>query len=309
MDRRRLADRWQVLNLKAAKGALARCAAVSRLGSVELSSGELSIWIQVRAGSWVESKEGRFYLREGDWIAFAKDSAPTIQADQNGICIGLTVAEEALRIMSRFSDFGLYVGRGRLAPPDLRATARLWYRVGQGIGAGAGATGRIQAPLRSLLLHLQDIQGELRSTLMACPGSSLARKRQVFERLQRARLYLEGHCHRIVSIAELAKRTQFSTWYFSKIFLRLYGETPQLACSRMRLGHAANLLASTAMTIGEVGNAAGFDNSCSFARSFRARFGMTASEFRNTRQWVGQIPQRRSLSVANHMAGAGYALR
>jgi AraC family transcriptional regulator len=107
----------------------------------------------------------------------------------------------------------------------------------------------------------------------------------------------------------LAERTQFSTWYFSKIFLRLYGETPQLACSRMRLGHAANLLASTAMTIGEVGNAAGFDNSCSFARSFRARFGMTASEFRNTRQWVGQIPQIRSLSVANHMTAAGDALR
>ena len=225
----------------------------------------------MRAVSWVESKEGRFYLREGDWIAFAKDSAPTIQADQSGICIGLTIAEEALRIMcthARFSDFGLYVGRGRLAPPDLRATARLWYRVGQGIGAGTGTIGRIQAPLRSLLLHLQDVQGELRSTLMVCPGSSLARKRQVFERLQRARLYLEGHCHRIVSIAELAERTQFSTWYFSKIFLRLYGETPQLACSRMRLGHAANLLASTAMTIGEVGNAAGFDNSCSFARSF-----------------------------------------
>jgi AraC family transcriptional regulator len=156
---------------------------------------------------------------------------------------------------------------------------------------------------------MQSIQSELRSTLMVCPGTSLARKRQVFERLQRARLYLEGHCHRVVSIAELAERTQFSTWYFSKIFLRLYGETPQLACSRMRLGHAANLLASTAMTIGEVGNAAGFDNNCSFARSFRARFGMTASEFRSASQCVGQIPQRHSLSVANHMAGVGEALR
>jgi AraC family transcriptional regulator len=34
------------------------------------------------------------------------------------------------------------------------------------------------------------------------------------------------------------------------------------------------------MMVGEVAAASGFDNCCSFARAFRARFGMSASHYR-----------------------------
>ena len=68
-----------------------------------------------------------------------------------------------------------------------------------------------------------------------CPGRSRSRKRQVFGRLQRARLYLEGNCDRVVRISELAELTSFSSWYFSKTFHSLYEESPQAASARMRL--------------------------------------------------------------------------
>jgi len=48
----------------------------------------------------------------------------------------------------------------------------------------------------------------------------------------------------------------------------------------MRLEHAADLLTSTSMMIGEVAAASGFDNCCSFARAFRARFGQSATRYR-----------------------------
>lgn len=287
---------------------MARCFGASRLGSVELSSHDLSFWVQMRGGSWVEAKEGRFYLRTGDWIAFAKDSMPLIQPDQDGICIGLTIAEDALRAMGRFSDFGLYVGRGRLRPEQAREVARMWYRASRNMDKD-GRTTRIQAPLRSMLLFLEEMQSEYRTRLGLCPGASLGRKRQVFERMQRASLYLEGHCHRIVRISELAERTRFSTWYFSKLFHKLYGESPLAASARMRLDHAANLLASTVMTIGEVGASSGFDNSCSFARSFRARFGMTASEYRAARRDAELILQRRRIGAAKDAGASRDSLR
>jgi AraC family transcriptional regulator len=49
----------------------------------------------------------------------------------------------------------------------------------------------------------------------------------------------------------------------------------------MRLERAADLLTSTTMMIGEVAAASGFDNCCSFARAFRARFGVSATRYRS----------------------------
>lgn len=41
-----------------------------------------------------------------------------------------------------------------------------------------------------------------------------------------------------------------------------------------------DLLRDTDMMVGEVAAASGFDNCCSFARAFRARFGLSASRYR-----------------------------
>ena len=52
--------------------------------------------------------------------------------------------------------------------------------------------------------------------------------------------------------------------------------------ARLRLERAALLLRETDMMIGEVASASGFDNCCSFARAFRARFGTSASRYRES---------------------------
>lgn len=299
MQRKEWADRGQNLRLGATAERLVGCAGASRLGSLEAPGRELSLWVQMRGSSWVEAREGRFYLRAGEWIALSKDSAPLIQADNGGICIGVTVSDEALRAMSRFADFDLHVGHGRLRPGEARAFAQLWYRAWRRQSID-DAPGRLHAAARSLLLFLEGIQSDVRRRLSLCPGSSLSRKRHVFERLQRARLYLQGHAHRNVRVTELAERSQFSLWYFSKVFTRLYGETPQSASSRMRLDHAANLLAATSMTIGEIAEASGFDNNCSFARSFRAHYAMTASDYRSASR-SEQTAQTCGASRASHI--------
>jgi AraC family transcriptional regulator len=134
--------------------------------------------------------------------------------------------------------------------------------------------------MQPLLLQLSLLQRELASRLGRCPGRSQTRKRQVFGRLQRARLFLEGHRDRVVTLTELAELASFSNWYLSKTFHSIYDECPQVASQRMRLEHACELLAETTLVIGEVGVACGFDNACSFSRAFRAYTGETASEYR-----------------------------
>ena len=210
--------------------------------------------------------------RPGEGLA-SRSCRPTATASAWASRLG----GEALRSLARFSDCGLYAGRGRLSRHDARVALRLWREAcGRDVPAGRPTS----AVLRPILLHLAGVQRELAARIPRCPGRSRSRKRQVFGRLQRARLYLEGNCDRVVRISELAELTSFSSWYFSKTFPSLYDESPQAASARMRLERAADLLTATSMMIGEVAAASGFDNCCSFARAFRARFGVSATRYR-----------------------------
>ncbi|MEB1528499.1 helix-turn-helix transcriptional regulator [Xanthomonas sp. WHRI 7945] len=248
------------------------CLGAARLGSLQASAAAFTVWIQLRGSAWIEAKEGRFELRRGQWLAFERDSRPLVQADRDGLCIGLSLDADALKALGRMADATLYTGRGLLPAREARIALRLWRQA-------AARPGDVLA-MRPVLLHLASMQDELSHRVQRCPGRSRVRKRQVFGRMQRAHLYLEGHRDRVVRISELAELTNFSSWYLSKTFQSLYEESPQALSARLRLERAADLLRDTTMMIGEVAAASGFDNCCSFARAFRARFGVSASQYR-----------------------------
>lgn len=268
-------DRGQAISFKKAPpdGSTHRCVGVARLGSVQTSGTLFTLWVQLRGSAWIESKDGRFRLNSCEWIAFEKDSSPSVQADRNGVCIGIALGADALQMLGEISSTGLYAGRGSMSRAEARVLIRLWRAVQK--------NGHDRFALRPLLLHLAALQSELAEAVQRCPGRSRQRRQQVFGRMQRARQYLEGNSHRVVRIDELAELTSFSSCYLTKTFQSLYAESPQSLSSRLRLDRAAQLLRETDMLVSEVASASGFDNNCSFARAFRQRFGVTAREFRN----------------------------
>ncbi|MCC4619444.1 helix-turn-helix transcriptional regulator [Xanthomonas cassavae CFBP 4642] len=268
-----IADRGLALSLDGASESTSTTGlAVSRLGSIRTTSATFTLWVQLRGRAWVESKEGRFRLRAGDWIAFDKDSHPTVQADRSALCVGVSLDGDSLQSLAELTDATLYPGRSHLSRSDLRIALRLWRNAAVQSGC---------ASARPLLLHLAAMQRDFIEQEQRCPGRSRSRRRQVFGRMQRARLYLEGNSDRVVRISELAQLTNFSGWYVSKTFQSLYEESPQALSARLRLERASDLLRDTSMMIGEVAAASGFDNCCSFARAFRARFGVSASRYRD----------------------------
>lgn len=276
MEQGRWADRGQLLQPMPA-GAESRVQAlgVSRMGAVQPLPGLFTFWVQLRGSSWIEAREGRFRLRAGEWIAFERDSRPQLQADRRGVCVGLALGPTVASQLIRAGCPQLYAGQGNISRGDRRTLVRLWRRI-----AAAGDAVVDPGTLRPLAMHLAALQAGFAECLPRCPGRSRGRKQQVFGRLQRARMYLEGNRDRVVRIAELAELTAFSSWYFSKTFHQVYGESPQEASARLRLEHAASLLRETDMMIGEVAAACGFDNPCSFARAFRTRHGSSASAYR-----------------------------
>lgn len=273
-----LADRGSSIELEhnpAAPGP--RWLAVSRMGSLRTAVGGFSIWMQLRGHTRVVAREGSFQLGPGEWLALDRDSAPELQAGRHAATLGVMIPADT---------FGrgrveLLPGHGRMVARDLRIAIRLW-RNGADMVGGHNADESVGRALQSMLLHLSALQRDLDGGISRCPGRSIRRKRQVFGRLQRARLFLEGNRHRVVRLSELAELTSFSSWYLSKTFHEIYEESPQAASVRLRLEHACELLAGTSCSISEIGASCGFDNSCSFARAFRTRFRTTATAYRDS---------------------------
>ena len=140
------ADRGQAISLEhEGEPSAPLCLAVSRLGSVRPATGTFTLWVQLRGRSWIESKEGKFRLRAGDWIAFDRDSRPTVQADRNGLAIGVGLDGAGLQALAELTDSALYPGRSQLGRGDLRIALRLWRNAARS-GDTAGA--------RPMLLHL-----------------------------------------------------------------------------------------------------------------------------------------------------------
>ncbi len=301
MEQRRWADRGQLLKIDPREGMDANpCMGASRLGSVLVSSDVLTVWVQLRGAAWLDAREGRFRLRAGQWIVLERESHPLIQMDRCGLGVGVVLDAGVQAGLARFVGCHLFAGRGDLDYPQRQALLRLWRQVQAGCQPAGPAPA---AALRPLMITLADLQGDMEALLSRCPGRSNARKRQVFARMQRARLFMEGNCDRIIRITELAELTSFSSWYFSRTYFQLYGESPQAACARLRLEHAAGLLRDTKMMVGEVAAASGFDNCCSFARAFRARYGVSASHYRG-RQPHARTHSAQSVNISSKAATA-----
>ncbi|MBD8526950.1 helix-turn-helix transcriptional regulator [Pseudoxanthomonas sp. CAU 1598] len=121
-----------------------------------------------------------------------------------------------------------------------------------------------------------------RDQINRCPGRTNKRKREIYARLTRARLHIEGHPSEVPRIPDLAQLCSYSPWYFTKAFTEVFGTSPQSYCRRHRLSHARRLLKVSALSVSDVAAASGFENPSAFARAFHQHFGETASEVRRS---------------------------
>ncbi|GAB3377511.1 helix-turn-helix transcriptional regulator [Lysobacter fragariae] len=262
----------------ASAGPSFRFAAVARSGTARAPAPMFSFWLQLRGTAQVTAVEGSFALGAGEWIAFERGSAPEIQASRHGLAIGLVLPPELLGSGLGAADRGLLPGRGTLSIADRRLVLRLW-RQGMALGTDTDPA-TLARVLRPLLQQLQAAQDGFAPMVERCPGRSFHRKARIFARIQKARMFLEGNPQRMLRIEDLMELTRFSSWWLSKTFHAVYQETLQHASMRLRMQRARDLLQNSQLSIGELAEACGFHDPCSFARQFKAWHGQTASAWR-----------------------------
>jgi len=248
----------------------------SRSASVAIDEGLGVFWLVLRGAAHVSSREGRFWLRGGEWIAFARDARPAVVVDRATLALALVMPTGPA------SPFALdapglplvFPGRDRLAPRARRGMLRLWREAAARMVASEDMLSRLGYVLAGA-------QERVAARLARCPGRTLARRQQVLARMQRAALYLDGHHDQAVRLDELARITSFSPRHFTKTFAQIHDCVPREMTSQLRLRAAADLLAMTALSVGEVGSRCGYQNACSFSRAFADFHGASPSSFRH----------------------------
>lgn len=272
-------DRGSALELEPPAGGdeSAALLALGRGGSLVVPTAAATLWLVLRGAAAVECREGRFELAGGQWLSLDRDARPQVDAGARALVLGVALTASMQLQLQQSAQAAVFPGLGGAIPGTATTALRLWRRCAGFARNEVRVRDVDRLPFGQVLRLLAQQQFEYRDLVDRCPGRSLRRKRQVFSRMQRARLYLEGHLDRAVRIAELADLSSVSVWYFTKTFHALYGEGPQAASARLRLAHAAGLLARTRLSVSEVGAACGFENNCSFSRAFRSQYGVPPS--------------------------------
>ena len=100
-------------------------------------------------------------------------------------------------------------------------------------------------------------------------------------RLNRVVNHISEHLDEPLTLQELADVAGFSPYHFHRIFKGVTGETLSSFIWRLRLERAASLLLWQPTTrVTDIALSCGFSSHSNFARAFKERFGVSASEYR-----------------------------
>src|SRR5947208_16862050 len=111
--------------------------------------------------------------------------------------------------------------------------------------------------------------------------ASESTRREYAARMNRVVDYIQSHLAEPLDLERLAAVACFSPFHFNRLFHAWMGETLQVFVHRLRLERAAQLLVFDRLrSISEIAPECGFSSAGTFARAFKAGFGITASEWR-----------------------------
>ena len=113
-------------------------------------------------------------------------------------------------------------------------------------------------------------------------NSSQSLRIEYMARINRVIDYIEQHIHEEIRLSKMAEIANFSKFHFHRIFFGITGETLNAFIQRIRLERAASsLIVNHVKSITQIALESEFSSSAAFARAFKEKFKMSASEWRS----------------------------
>lgn len=164
-----------------------------------------------------------------------------------------------------------------------------------------GRVGLVSPPHALQALFDELIHSGLRATptsidlclgLLRCMGLKIAESRaplegpdsQAFATFQKCRQHLQRHFLRLRTLEEAAAECHVNNAYLCRLFRRYEHQSPYQYLLRLKMNHAADLLARPDALVKQAAEAAGFNDAFHFSRAFKLVFGLSPDAFRRLRE-------------------------
>ncbi|MFC5453102.1 AraC family transcriptional regulator [Paenibacillus aestuarii] len=135
----------------------------------------------------------------------------------------------------------------------------------------------LTSKLREKALLLQIISNYLESV----PIQLLQKRADDMDRLDQLRHYIETNLHISITVDQMAKSVHLHPNYFIKYFKKHFGMPPAKYMHRKRIDKAKFLLTTTAMSMKEIAEQTGYEDTNHFTKSFRKDTGFPPTEYRS----------------------------
>lgn len=110
--------------------------------------------------------------------------------------------------------------------------------------------------------------------------------------------YLHDHLEDKLDLDVLAEVAAMSRWHWHRVYTAMQGETAAATVRRLRLARAADRLANSGASLGEIARRAGYTTVEAFGRAFKQSYGATPAAYRETGSHILFKAARRASDAA-----------
>ena len=242
-------------------------------------AGTPSLWCVLRGSLEVESVDGPFRVGRRQFLALPAGSR--VRAVGRDGVDWLALAAPTADVTAILRSVGLRRGPGPLlfstVLPIDRGLLRAIASVAREADTGTGA---MDILLGGVLQAARDAQAPTLEWVARASGRTEGHRRLTVQRLLSARNRILNSPFDGNDLASLAAAARYSKSHFLRSFRDLFGVTPHDLVIQARMELARHLIANSDLAISEVAASVGYESRFAFARSFKNRFGLTATRFR-----------------------------
>jgi len=243
-------------------------------------AGPLTLWVCLRGSLEIETADGPFRLQRQTFLSLTGSVAARAIGRESADWVALAIPQSALAGLARASDLrclpepALFPTPLPLTRPLLRALAVLLRQV------DAANQKSIDLLVESLVQAAQQAQVPVQAWIRRACGRSEGHRRQVVLRLLSPRNRILNAPFEAHDLDTLAAAARYSKSHFLRMFRDVFGSTPHDLLIEARMDLAKRLIANSDLAISEVAASVGYESRYAFARLFKKRVGMTASDYR-----------------------------
>jgi len=238
----------------------------------------LIFWFQSGSGNgWVREPNNTFEYEAGDIVLIPQGATHMLKADNS--CESKVFAIHFYATLFGGIDFLELIGFPyKLGNRHKNFYSEVTRELSREFATKSpGWTGSMISLIYSFLLHtIRNEAANFRKVANIAGHEDIPRLFPVIEWIDQ---HLEDN---LISVRDLARRVYLSETHFRRLFKQVFGTSPIKFIRNRRIDHACALLRTSKLSVKEISQQCGFNDTSFFSRVFRSVTGQTPANYRHS---------------------------